>query len=269
MIPLMKKAFLLLSFLAILLACNNSDKPNGGTTTGNPDAPKQMSYSIINTYPHDTSSYTQGLLFYNGEMYEGTGLAGKSKLMKVDFKTGKPLQQISLDPKIFGEGVVILRDTIYQLTYQNKLVLVYTLKDFKKVKEYTNDHEGWGLTTNGNELIVTDGSSNLYFYNPSDFRLLRKQAVTESGSLSYNLNELEYIDGYVYANQYEAPYIFKIDPASGFIVAKADLTDMWRRIKAIDPTAEVPNGIAYNPETKKIYVTGKLWPELYEIQFSN
>jgi glutaminyl-peptide cyclotransferase len=264
----MKKA-LLLPLLACFFACNNDDSAGGGVTTNNPEGPKQMSYSILNTYPHDTSYYTQGLLFYNGEMYEGTGLAGKSKLMKIDFKTGKPLQQINLDPKIFGEGVVILRDTIYQLTYQNNLVLVYTLKDFKKVKEYRNDHEGWGLTTNGTELIATDGSSNLYFYNPSDFRLLRKQAVTEGGTLSYNLNELEYIDGYVYANQYEAPYIFKIDPASGFIVAKADLTAMWNRIKAIDPTADVPNGIAYNPETKKIYVTGKLWPELYEIQFSN
>lgn len=265
----MKKAFLL-PLLACFFACNNDNSGgDGNSTISNPDGPKQMSYSIINTYPHDTSSYTQGLLFYKGELYEGTGLEGKSKLMKVDIKTGKPIQQISLDPKIFGEGVVILRDTIYQLTYRNKLVLVYTLKDFKKVKEYTNDHEGWGLTTNGTELIVTDGSSHLYFYNPSDFRLLRKQAVTEAGTLAYNLNELEYIDGYVYANQYEAPYIFKIDPASGFIVAKADLTDMWNRIKAIDPTAEVPNGIAYNPETKKIYVTGKLWPELYEIQFSN
>jgi glutamine cyclotransferase len=264
----MKKA-LLLPLLACFFACNNDDGSGGGVTTNNPEGPKQMSYSILNTYPHDTSSFTQGLLFYNGDMYEGTGMEGKSRLMKIDYKTGKPLQQINLDPKLFGEGVVILRDTIYQLTYKNNLVLVYTLKDFKKVKEFRNDHEGWGLTTNGTELIVTDGSSNLYFYNPSDFRLLRKQAVTEGGTLSYNLNELEYIDGYVYANQYEAPYIFKIDPASGFIVAKADLTAMWNRIKAIDPTADVPNGIAYNPETKKIYVTGKLWPELYEIQFSN
>src|SRR5688572_9473282 len=143
----MKKA-LLLPLLACFFACNNDDSAGGGVTTNNPEGPKQMSYSILNTYPHDTSFYTQGLFFYNGEMYEGTGIAGKSRLMKIDYKTGKPLQQINLDPKIFGEGVVILRDTIYQLTYQNNLVLVYTLKDFKKVKEYRNDHEGWGLTTN-------------------------------------------------------------------------------------------------------------------------
>jgi len=276
----MKKA-LLLPLLACLFACNGGDPgknnsdgktdytKDGGKTTGNPDAPKPLSYSIINTFPHDTSSYTQGLVIYNGEMYEGTGLPGKSKLMKIDLKTGKPLQKIDLDPKLFGEGVVILRDTVYQLTWQNKQVLVYTLKDFKKVKEFRNEYDGWGLTTDGKELIATDGGSNLYFYNPTDFRLLRKQSVTEGGSLSYNLNELEYIDGYVYANQYEAPYIFKIDPASGFIVAKVDLTEIWNRIKANDPAADVPNGIAYDPATKKIYVTGKLWPELYEIQFSN
>lgn len=275
----MKKA-LLLPLLACLFACNNSESDNGksggktdyikdgGNSSGNPEGPRSLSYSILNTYPHDTSSYTQGLLIYKGELYEGTGLEHRSKLMKVDLKTGKALQKIDLDPTLFGEGVVILRDTVYQLTWRNKKVLVYTLKDFKKIKEFPNEYEGWGLTTNGTDLIATDGGSNLYFYNPSDFRLLRKQSVTEGGSLSYNLNELEYIDGYVYANQYEAPYIFKIDPASGFIVAKVDLTEIWNRIKAIDPVADVPNGIAYDPDTKKIYVTGKLWPELYEIQFS-
>jgi len=265
----MKRA-LLLPLLASLFSCtNSSDKVKDGDLK-TPEGPKQISYSIINTYPHDTSFYTQGLTFYNGELYEGTGLdEGKSKLMKMDLKTGKPIQKVDLDPKLFGEGVAILRDTVYQLTWKNRLVLVYTLKDLKKVKEFRNEYDGWGLTTDGKELIATDGSSNLYFYNPTDFRLLRKQSVTEGGTLSYNLNELEYIDGYIYANQYEAPYIFKIDPASGFIIAKADLTEMWNRIKAIDPAANVPNGIAYNPATKKIYVTGKLWPEMYEIQFSN
>jgi glutamine cyclotransferase len=201
-------------------------------------------------------------------MYEGTGLEGRSKLMKVDIKTGKALQQISLDKSFFGEGIVILRDTVYQLTWKNKVVFVYTLKDFKKIKEYPLTTDGWGLTTDGKELIASDGGSNLYYYEPSTFHLLRTQSVTESGSLSYNLNELEYIDGYVYANQYQAPYIFKIDPASGQIVGKADLTAMWERIKAIDPEADVPNGIAYDTTTKKIYITGKLWPELYEIQFA-
>jgi glutamine cyclotransferase len=124
------------------------------------------------------------------------------------------------------------------------------------------------LTTDGKQLIASDGSSTLSYYDPSTFKLIKTQDVTEGGSLSYNLNELEYIDGFIYANQYQAPYIFKIDPATGSIVAKADLTSMWDRIKILDPAADVPNGIAYDPATKKIYITGKLWPELYEVQFS-
>ncbi|MEO6613375.1 MAG: glutaminyl-peptide cyclotransferase [Chitinophagaceae bacterium] len=258
------KKNLWIAILAGFVACKNNDREN---PDNNPKGPKIMSDSIISTYPHDTSSYTQGLLFYKGELYEGTGLEGASKLMKVDLKTGKILQKIDLDAKLFGEGISIINDTVYQLTWRNKVVLVYTLKDFKKVKEYKINTEGWGLTTDGKQLIASDGSSTIYYYDPSTFKLLKTQDITEGGSLSYNLNELEYINGFIYANQYNAPYIFKIDPASGEIIAKADLTPMWDRIKAIDPAADVPNGIAYDETTKKIYITGKLWPELYEIQF--
>jgi glutamine cyclotransferase len=258
-----------LFLLPILFAagCKNNDKPGPDKPVVN--GPKVLNFSIVNTYPHDTSSYTQGLQVYKGELFEGTGLEDKSKLMKVDLKTGKALQSISLDKRMFGEGITILRDTVYQLTWRNSKVFVYTLKDFRKIKEYNNPHEGWGLTTDGTNLIASDGSSTLYYYDPSTFKLIKAQDVTEGGSLSYNLNELEYIDGFVYANQYQEPYIFKIDPATGSIVAKADLTLMWDRIKNIDPDADVPNGIAFDPATKKIYITGKLWPELYEIQFSN
>ena len=253
-------AFLIL----VCMACNGPDKQpdvpkNGGT--------RSISYSIIGTFPHDTSSFTQGLIVYKGELYEGTGLKTRSKLMKIDMATGKPTKSISLDSMYFGEGVTILRDTIYQLTWEEKVVFVYDL-NFRKIKQYKIDTEGWGLTTDGQQLIVSDGTSNLYFYDPSTFQLLRTQTVTEDGSLSYNLNELEFIDGYIYANQLNAPYILKIDPVSGFIVGKANLDSVWTRIKAIDPAADVPNGIAYDTATKKTYITGKLWPELYEIQFA-
>jgi len=264
----MNKLFSLI-LLFLIVACNNgNENGNDSGNHPNPAGPKSISYSILTTYPHDTSSYTQGLIVYKGSMYEGTGNYGHSKLLKVDYKTGKNEKAISLDPKYFGEGITILNDTVYQLTWKEKTVFVYTLKDFKKIKEYPLNTEGWGLTTDGKELIASDGGSNLYYYEPSTFRLLRTQSVTEAGSLSYNLNELEFIDGYIYANQYQAPYIFKIDPASGQIVGKADLTGMWERIKAVDPEADVPNGIAYDAATKKIYITGKLWPELYEIQFA-
>ncbi len=260
------KQYLLIGILCFAAACKNDDSKDPVIPL--PDAPKSMSYSIITSYPHDTSSYTQGLIIYKGEMYEGTGNYSFSKLKKVDLKTGKTLQQISLPNEYFGEGITILNDTIYQLTWKEKKVFVYTLKDFKKVKEFDANIEGWGLTNDGKNLIVSTGGSDLLFYEPSTFNLVKTQTVTESGNPSYNLNELEYIDGYVYANQYLMPYIFKIDPATGIIVAKADLTEMHKRIQAIDPHAEVPNGIAYDSSSKKIYITGKLWPELYEVQFS-
>ncbi len=258
------KKLLFIAVLFVFVSCKNKDaevKPDV-------NAPKMMSYSIISTYPHDTSSYTQGLLIYKGELFEGTGNYGFSKLKKVDLKTGNTLSEVVLDKKYFGEGVTILNDTIYQLTWKEKTVFAYTLKDLKKVKEFTVDLEGWGLTNDGKNLIVSTGGSDLNYYDPATLKLLKTQTVTESGSPSYNLNELEYIDGFVYANQYTLPYIFKIDPANGQIVAKADLTKMWDRIKAIDHDAEVPNGIAYDAATKKIYITGKWWPELYEVQFS-
>jgi len=260
------KQYLLVGILFFAISCKNDDSKDPIIPL--PDAPKTMSYSIITSYPHDTSSYTQGLIIYKGEMYEGTGNYNFSKLKKIDLKTGKTLQQISLPDKYFGEGITILNDTIYQLTWKEKKVFVYTLKDFKKIKEFDANIEGWGLTNDGKNLIVSTGGSDLNYYDPSTFKLLKTQTVTESGNPSYNLNELEYIDGYVYANQYLMPYVFKIDPATGIIIAKADLTEMHKRIQAIDPHAEVPNGIAYDSTTKKIYITGKWWPELYEVQFS-
>lgn len=264
----MKKLFYI--FLLISLgACKNGDKPTEITTgNGSSVAPKTISFSIVNSYPHDTSSYTQGLLVYHGDMYEGTGRWGFSRLLKTDFRTGRILQGINLDAQYFGEGVTILNDTIYQLTWQNHVAFAYTLKDFKKIKEFQVGHDGWGLTTDGKELIATDGGSNLYYYEAGTFRLLRTLSVTEDGAPAYNLNELEFINGFIYANQYEQPYIFKIDPATGVIVSKIDLSDVWKRVQSINPQADVPNGIAYDPDSKKIYVTGKLWPELYEIQLS-
>jgi glutamine cyclotransferase len=260
----MKKIFFLATLIGFM-ACGPGkpppDKPD-------PNAPKGMSHSIVDTFPHDTSSYTQGLTIYKGDMYEGTGNYGFSKLRQVDMKTGKAFREIPLDKKYFGEGITILNDTVYQLTWKEKTVLVYTLKDFKKRKELMVDFEGWGLTNDGKNLIVSTGGSDLNYYEPSTMKLIKTQTVIDGSSPTHDINELEFINGFVYANQYQAPYIFKIDPATGQIVAKADLTGMWDRIKAIDPDADVPNGIAYDAATKKIYITGKWWPELYEVQFS-
>jgi len=252
-----------------MIRCKPKDKVVDPPIENQTPPPPILGHTIIQVYPHDTSFYTQGLTFYKGELYEGTGdpgYVGQSRLMKIDLKTGNTLKKISLSGKYFGEGITILRDTIYQLTWQQNVVFVYTLKDLQKVKEYKLDGEGWGITNDGQRLIVSTGSGVLYFYDPSTFRLLSKSSIMEGNSQAFNLNELEYIDGFVYANQYEYPYILKIDPAAARVVAKYDVNDMWKRVKAINPAVDVPNGIAYDSTTKKIYVTGKYWPEMYEIQ---
>ncbi len=263
----MKQVFLFL-VISMLFSCKNEDD-NG--STANPvtsNTVKPISFFVINSYPHDTSSFTQGLIVHNGHIYEGTGNWGFSKLLKAEITSGKIKQSLSLDDKYFGEGITVLRDTIYQLTWKERKVFAYTMHDFKKVKEFDFGTDGWGITTNGEELIVSDGSSNLYYYSPTDFKLLRTQTITENNSLSYNLNELEFIDGYIYANQWETPYIFKIDPGSGAIVGKIDLTPVWTEVKAKDKHADVPNGIAYDSTNKKLYITGKKWPNLFEIKLS-
>lgn len=264
--------FLILSVSSstLFFRCKSGDNTVDTTTIANSTPPPPvLGHTIIETLPHDTSFYTQGLTFYKGELYEGTGdpgHMGKSRLMKIDLKTGKAIKSISLSNKFFGEGITILRDTIYQLTWQEHKVFVYTLKDFKQVKEYDIATDGWGITNDGQKLIVSDGSGMLYYYDPSTFKLLSKSSIMEGNSYTFNLNELEYIDGFVFANQYTYAYILKIDPAAGRVVAKYDVNDMWKRVKTVKPDVDVPNGIAYDSTTKKIYVTGKLWPEMYQIQ---
>lgn len=259
--------------VCIFFSCSNNN--DGGTPVDNNTSVstvQNLSYIIVANYPHDTSSFTQGLEFYKGRLYEGTGNLGKSKLMQIDLQTGKAVSSQALPQEIFGEGITVMNDTLYQLTWQNKVVLVYDMKTMKKVKEFALNTDGWGITSDDKSLIVSDGSSNLYFYDPSTFRLLRTQGVTLDGTPMANLNELEYINGFVYANQWQYPYILKIDPASGQVVARLDFTDLINRIQTKIPDRNTGseatlNGIAYNDSTNKIYITGKYWPELYEVQF--
>jgi glutaminyl-peptide cyclotransferase len=253
----------------LLLSCKNDENNNDNPGQPPPKVPATFNCIPVKTFPHDTSYFTEGFLVYNGSLYESTGNYGESKLVKVNMNTWKPEKEIDLDKKYFGEGLTILRDTIYQLTYQEHAVFVYTL-DFKKIKElyFDNDnHQGWGMTTDGTHLIASDGTSNLYYYDPATFKILKKITVTDSGTPGYNVNELEWIDGYIYANQWQLPYILKIDPSTGEVVAKADLTDIANKIKQRNPNADVLNGIAYDPSTKKIYITGKRWPDTYEVLF--
>jgi glutaminyl-peptide cyclotransferase len=240
-------------------ACSGSGD-QAGTSAAPASTVKNLTYSVAATYPHDTSSFTEGLAFYKGRLYEGTGNTGKSKLMQVALQTGKPELTKDLPPDFFGEGVTVLNDTLYQLTWQNKVVLAYTVNDMKKVREFAIATEGWGLTNNGKELIVSDGSSNLYYYEPATFRLLRTQSVTMDEMPMSNLNELEFINGYLYANRWQTPYILKIEPSSGVVQARLDFSDLVSRVQAKIPgrdtgTDATLNGIAYNDSTNKIYIT--------------
>lgn len=261
-----KQHGLLLSLLFFLsIGCNNSDTTNNSTSQNNipVSAP-----SIVSTLPHDTSYYTEGLEFRDSSLLESTGQYGPSKLLQLDLKTGKVLKEVKLGDKYFGEGITVLHDTLYQLTWKEKVVFVYDVKTFKKIKELPFDgSEGWGMTNDGKNIIVSTGSSNLYYYEPGTFKLLKTVNVTENGTAVPNVNELEYVDGYVYANQWQYDYIVKIDPSTGNVVAKYDLGGLHDSIKRTDPDADVLNGIAYNHATKKFYVTGKYWPQMFEIQF--
>lgn len=253
----------LLFFLAT--GCNTPDTETANTSPSS--AIPVSTPSIVSTLPHDTTYFTEGLEFYNNSLLESTGLPGKSKLLQYDPSTGKIMQQIKLGDKYFGEGITVLNDTLYQLTWKEGVAFVYDVKTFKKIKELPFKGEGWGMTNDGKNLIVSNGASSLFYYEPGTLKLLKVVNVTENGSAVPNVNELEYVDGYVYANQWQYNYIVKIDPSNGNVVAKYDLSDINERIKRINPDADFLNGIAYNHATRKFYVTGKNWPQMFEVQF--
>lgn len=188
--------------------------------------------------------------------------------MKIDIKNGKASQAISIDPSIFGEGIAILNDKIYQLTWQNHKVYVYDAKTLKKLKELTWEHDGWGLTHNGTDLIISTGDSNLYFVDPETFKIRKIVGVSDNNGPVGNLNELEYVDGVVYANIYLTDYIIKIDPANGQILGKIDLSGLrGKAAHQVDTDKDnVLNGIAYDSAKKSFYITGKNWPLLFEMK---
>ncbi|MFN5476172.1 MAG: glutaminyl-peptide cyclotransferase [Sphingobacteriales bacterium] len=272
----MKWNFFLALIVSILfLACNNPDSTSKTVEESDvssvPEAPA-IPYTILNAYPHDTSAFTQGLEFYKGQLYESTGLEGRSTLRTVDLKTGAVKQLHKLAPKEFGEGITVLNDTLYQLTWENHIVFVYDPKTLKLIRQMTWNGEGWGITNNGKSLILSDGSDKLYFCRPSDLKLEKVLSVTDHLGPLNNLNELEYVNGSVYANRIEYNYIVKINPSNGFVTGKLDFTDILKKYAKIDltyiqtnPHGAVLNGIAWNPENKKMYITGKLWPLLFEL----
>ena len=225
---------------------------------------RQYKAQVVAEYPHDRTSYTQGLFFYDDQMYESTGLNGKSTFRKVDIRTGKALFRLNFDRRYFLEGSVEKDGNIYMLTWQNNVAFVYDAKTLKYKKSYSYPREGWGLTTDGKSLIASDGSANLYFLD-DDFRTARKLNVRLNGRPVNDLNELEYIDGKIWANVYLTDLIVIVNPADGNVEATVDCSGLLPSRLRYDDT-DVLNGIAYDPQNGKIYLTGKSWCRLYEIK---
>lgn len=235
------------------------------TVKVHPKRPAYYDYKVVNSYPHDTNAYTQGLFIYNGELFESTGRNGESSLRRVDLKSGKVMQHADLDKQYFGEGADILDGKIYQLTWESRVGFIYNANTFERVGQFSYPTEGWGLTTDGEMLIMSDGSSTIRFMKPDDFTEVRAiEAYTHEGSVNY-LNELEYIDGMIWANVYGMDAIVCIDPKTGAITKVVDLRNLLPN-ELRTPETDVLNGIAYDKDTKRLYVTGKLWSKLYEIE---
>lgn len=263
-------AFVSFSFLAIT-SCNNSGGEEVSKTSENPQKNTveiKPQFEVINQYPHNTGSFTEGLEFVDSILYESTGLNDQSKLAKVDLKTGRDLQKIDIEGKYFGEGITIIKNKIFMVTYQTEKGFVFDAKTLKKEKEFSYKGEGWGMTNDGKQIIMSNGSNNLSYRNATTFAEENVVAIFDENGPLANINELEYVDGFIYANIWQTNYIIKIDPKQGKVVKKYDLTALINQSIAGSVNADVLNGIAYNKKTKTFYVTGKNWPLLFEMKFN-
>jgi glutamine cyclotransferase len=227
-------------------------------------SPDELDATIVNTYAHDKGSYTQGLEFYQGSLFEGTGQYNRSLLAEVDLATGTQIRSLELDGSIFGEGITILNDTIFQITYKAQTCFIYDM-DFNEIGQYQYDGQGWGLCNDGENLIMSNGDSEIVWRDPASFKVVKTIQIFDDQQSVGNLNELELIDGYLYMNIYQDTKIAKVDTATGAILAYINCDDVVDDAREIGN--DVLNGIAYNPATGKTYITGKLWSKLYEVKF--
>ena len=236
-----------------------------GRSAAQEPAPPIWGFEVVGTYPHDRNAYCQGLFFENGSLYEGTGRYRQSSLRKVDLTSGKVLQAVRLSPKLFGEGVTALGDSIVQLTWRSQTGIVFDKKTLKHRGTFRYQGEGWGITTDGRHLFMSDGSAVLRVLDPATFQVVRRITVTSQGRQVEKLNELEYVEGEIYANVWGSDYIARISPETGKLLGWIKLTGLLKRWERLDPEA-VLNGIAYDAKGKRLFVTGKLWPKLFEIR---
>jgi glutamine cyclotransferase len=261
MILTMSKSFLTIAALTFALI-----GPSLGPIVYSQDAIARYGYEIVNTYPHNINSFTQGLIYHEGFLFEGTGEHGKSSLSKINIEDGEALMSTPLSRRYFGEGVEIVGDKVFQLTWQGNIVFVYDKNTLESIGSHYNATEGWGLAYDGEDLILSDGTATLQFMDAETFALKRKVAVTLNGNPINYLNELEYINGEVWANVWQTDFIVRIDPATGVVNSFIDLAGLSEKTSlGGDVNGAVLNGIAWDASGQRLFVTGKNWSNLFEI----
>ncbi|HTV01438.1 MAG TPA: glutaminyl-peptide cyclotransferase [Luteitalea sp.] len=266
-------ALLLPVLTSLAIACGASSTPDAPPAQAAAQAParpvaqgpERLGYEIVKSYPHDPGAFTQGLTVVEGQLYEGTGLYGQSSLRRVDLQTGAALQRIELPSQYFGEGIAVVGDKIVQLTYQTEVGFVYDRKTFTKLREFKYRGEGWGLTYDGQHLIMSDKTETLRFWNPDTFEEVRRLRVHDGNQSIAAINEMEYVDGAIYGNVWQEERIARIDPKTGAVTAWIDMSNLLTATEK--SRVDVLNGIAHDPKTGNFLITGKLWPWVFEVKF--
>ena len=265
----LKRSYRLFIALWLATACSGDSPQEKEPQSTEPVAyaePSLYTYEIVRKYPHDPNAFTQGLVYLEGVLYEGTGINGRSSLRKVELASGQVLQQRDIEQRFFGEGIAIFANRVLQITWQSKTAFAYDLDTFEPLAQFSYATEGWGLTHDGERLIMSDGTSTLYFRDPFSFEQTGQIAVRQGDKPVANLNELEYINGEVYANIWQTDHIARIDTESGQITAWIDLSGLLSAEDRGGRRVDVLNGIAYDQRNDRLFVTGKWWPTLYEIK---
>lgn len=259
----MKRYHLLLTLLLLLVACGNRSLRTAATSQ--PAEPTRYTYRVRATYPHPTDAYTQGLHYHNGALWEGTGEYGRSRIQIFDLNTQQIKPFATLPDNEFGEGITLLGDRLYQLTWESNTCHLYDINSGKRLRDFRYMGEGWGITTDGERLYMSNGTADLYLLHPQTFQREGKRTVTLRGEPIQLLNELEWIGGRIWANIYTTDQIVIINPRNGVVEGVVDLSGLLPAAERT-PLTDVLNGIAYDPVSKRIFVTGKRWPKIYEIE---
>ena len=270
----MKSTVWLLGVTLVLAGCGrkSSAASDAGTTAAAPPpaavdaAPIIYTYDVVSVFPHDRGAFTEGLVYLKGVLFESTGLNGSSTLRKVDLQSGRVLQQVRLSPEYFGEGIAVLGGKIFQLTWKHQKGFVYGLESFEVEREFAYTGEGWALTTDGRSLIMSDGTNQIRFLDPTTFRVTRTISVTRAGLPLAQLNELEWVKGEIFANIWQAQTVARIDPATGRLLGLIDFSGLLTPDDYRRGGVDVLNGIAYDAAGDRLFVTGKKWPKLFEVR---